>query len=709
MTRGRWAALLLAGLVLGPSALARAQGTSPVTVRIAGGDVTVVADRLEEITGDNLVIATGNVEVVQGASRISADRVEINSETGDITAQGRVVFYDGESQLTGPRIEYNFKTGTGVVYQGQTRTPPYLRLSGERMERVAESVYTVRRGTFTTCEDDPPSWSFRFGSARADLEDWIYGTNASFWVKNAPLIPLIPFFAAPLRRERQSGFLIPRAGSSGTKGFYAEVPFYWAISDSQDATIALDYYSKRGMGGTAQYRYVLSETNRGSVSGFYLNDRKGEDGQHRGLWRARHDWQIAPGLTFKADINGVSDDNLLLDFGDRIQQRSVQRVESNVILTKTWQSWNLVADAFWYQDLTTRAKVELHRLPEISLVGVRQPVAGVPGLLYETEASLVRFVRSVGSEGTRLDVHPRLSLPISPGGFFTVTPFVGGRLTAYDKTVTGTVVRPDGVQIETTENTPRLRPLFEAGTDVEMIASRVYQAGGFAGFESWLHTIEPRLNYAWITGANTSRLPQWTEGVDAITESNVVQYSLTNRIRGRTVAPPGTEPLRLEVLRLVVGHSYDLRQSRSGAVTGQLIVQPTPLIRFRGDVAYEPRTGVFDTADTDVSVVTPYVTAGLGTRYSDPAKINFLQSSVTANISPYFTARASTNVDVRTSTFVESRFGADIRFQCWSFSIDYVKRSLGGNDISFALNLLGIGGPLPTSVGVGTLESSKQR
>src|SRR2546429_187402 len=86
------------------------------------------------------------------------------------------------------------------------------------------------------------------GGAR-DLEAFRYATNASFWVKSLPIIPYFPFFAAPIRRERESGFLPPQLGTSARKGFFAEVPFYWAISDSQDATLTLDAYEKRGFGG----------------------------------------------------------------------------------------------------------------------------------------------------------------------------------------------------------------------------------------------------------------------------------------------------------------------------------------------------------------------------------------------------------------------------------------------------------------------------
>ena len=428
-------------VLLGPVALTGIAwgqtAQAPVVVPTPGGDVTVLADRLEEVGPDRLLVATGNVEITRGRSRLIADRVEINRETGDAVAQGRVVFYDGEDQLTGRRIDYNLETGTGVVYDSEARVAPYYRIGGERMDRLGESVYQIQRGVFTTCEDDPPTWSFKFGSATADLEDFVYGTDASFWVKDLPLIPFFPFFAAAIRRERQTGFLFPKLGHSSRKGFQAEMPFYWALSDSADVTVAPLMYSERGFGLTAEARYVLSNEQRGGFSGFLLQETEKNDAT-RGLGSFKHDWQIAPGLSLKVDVNAVTGDTVLSEYGDRLQQRSSQRVESNVFLTRTWESWNFVANAFSYQDLTIRRPVELRRLPDLNLIGVRQPIPGLPGFLWEMETSYVNFVRDVGSEGQRLDLHPRISRPIPVAGLLTVTPFVGGRLTGYDKTVTGT-------------------------------------------------------------------------------------------------------------------------------------------------------------------------------------------------------------------------------------------------------------------------------
>ncbi len=705
------AALLGAVGLAGVSAAQTPVPQVPVTVDAAGGDVTILADRLEEVGADRLLVATGNVEITKGRSRLMADRVEINRETGDAVAQGRVVFYDGEDQLTGRRIDYNLKTGTGVVYDSDARVAPYYRIAGERMDRLGESVYKVRRGVFTTCEDDSPTWSFRFGSGVADLEDFVYGTDASFWVKDIPLIPFVPFFAAAIRRERQTGFLFPKVGDSGRKGFSAEVPFYWAISDSADATFAPITYSKLGEGFSFENRYVLSPDQRGSESGFLMQETARHDAT-RGQGSLRHDWLLEPGFSVKVDLNGVTDDNVLKQYGDRLQQRSAQRVESNVFLSKSWEAWNFVGNAFSYQDLTTPRGVELRRLPDLNLQAVRQPIPGLPGFLYELDTSYVDFVREVGSSGQRLDVHPRISRPFSVDGLFTVTPFVGGRLTAYDKTVVGSrTTRGVNGSLEVTDNQGRLRRLAEAGTDIETSLARTYSTGGTWGIDGLLHTIEPRVQYLWITGKEQTRLPIWTEGVDRIPDTSQIVYSLTNRVRARTVTLPDTETVRWELLRFAVGHIYDLRAQQPGSIFGTLIVEPLPAqrLRFRGDISHSVRGQGIDAATADLSLRFDPVplTLSVGTRYSDPGKINFLTTGLEVELSRYFVLRNTNAFDARTGTFVESRVSGDIRFQCWALTLEFVHRS-GRQEDEFAigLNLLGVGGPFRTSIGLGAIDGA---
>jgi LPS-assembly protein len=729
MRRFQAALLLLAGALLADPVPSAAQAPGPVTVQTAGGEVTILADRLEHVGPDNLLVATGNVVITRGTARLLADRVEINRDTGDAIAQGRVIFYDGEDRLTGDRIEYNVKTGTGVVHRGRLQSAPYYSIAGERMERLGDSVYRVRRGIFTTCEDDAsPAWSFRFGTATADLDDLIYGTNASFWVKDIPLIPFVPFFAAAIRRERQTGFLPPKFGSSSRKGFFAEIPFFWAVSDSQDLTVGFDVFERRGVGASAEYRYALSERQRGAVSGFFVHESQ-QDGDSRGYGRFQHDWRIGPGLLFRADINGVSDDGVLRLYEDSLQARSAQRADSNVFLTRSSENWNVVGRVYVYQDLTTLHPVELQRLPELTVQGLRQPLPGLPGVLYQVDASLVNFYRELGSDGTRFDLRPRMSRPIPLAGYATLTPFVGGRVTAYDRTVTDTGYK-HGVFIEHTNDRTRVRQLAELGADAESRVTRAYQLGGAGGLAGVLHSVEPRTHYVRIFGENFYSLPIWTERVDRVPEANWFEYSVTNRLRGRTVNPEGTEAARLDLVRLVVGHARDIENDRWGNLAGDLIVQPSNVLRFRSDVSYSVDRGVFEAFTTDLAVVAPYVTANVGTRYDrrqafvpdfveipgtynpggdvpDRASVNFLQGGLSAEVWRNLTARASTNWDLRSDTFVESRFGVDFKFQCWALLLEYIRRDQeagsrsGENEFRFSVNLLGLGGALSSRLGVG--------
>lgn len=734
MTLFRAAILLIACALLAHGVAAAQAPSSPTTVRTPGGEVSVVADRIEQVGPDNLVVASGNAELTKGTARLLADRIEINRATGDATAQGRVIFYDGDDRLTGERIDYNIKTGTGVVYQAEARAAPYYRLMGERLERIGESVYRVRRGVFTTCDDDTPSWSFHVGSGTADLQDFVYGTNASFWLKDVPLIPYFPFFAAAIRRERQTGFLAPQFGNSSRKGFFVEIPFYWAITDSQDATLSLDAFSRRGVGGSAQYRYVISRDQKGSLGGFFVHESV-TTGDTRGFGSVKHDWQIGPGLSFRADLNAVSDDLLLREYQSELQVRSSQRAESNMFLTKSWSNWNFVGRAYWYQDLTTERPVELQRVPELTLQGVRQALPGLPGFLYQVDTSAVNFIREVGSEGFRYDLHPVVSRPVSLAGYATVTPFVGGRVTTYSVTATGThIPLAGGNVIETTKDEPRVRDLVDFGSDAESRASRVYGLGGFGGLDSVLHSIEPRARYIRILGHNFNRLPLWTDQIDRIPKSSWLEYSLTNRLRGRTVSVEGAEAERIDLLRFVVGHAYDFERSRLGNVAGDLLVQPTTLVSLHADASYNVEGDGLQSYTSDASLHLARFTASIGHRYTrqppqivpyfvqvpgtvnpddtlNTPSVNFLQGGFTWEIWKHLAVRARTNLDIRTETFVESRYGVDIKFDCWAVSLEYINRGRDStgrsseDEFRFSVNLLGLGNVLSTRLGTGVADS----
>jgi LPS-assembly protein len=731
LTPRGWAAVLAVALwgLAGPwPALAQ---QSPLSLSGPGGETNIVADRMQQVGGDSdLLLATGNVEITRGGSRLVADRVEINRATGEAVAQGKAVFFDGQDRLVGERIDFNLNTGTGVVYKGSTFVPPYYRLSGDRMDRLGEGVYSVRQGVFTTCEGDDPAWSFRFGSAEADLEDLITGTDTSFLVKGFPVIPWVPFFAASIGRERKSGFLFPEFGSNSRYGYLARTPYYWAINDSQDLTVALDVYTKRGIGADLDYRYILSRDTRGQLTAFGFNESFLNSAQsaglpeNRGYVKFQHIWQATPSLSFKLDSNVTSDDNVYKTYALTTADRVRQVAETNAFVTQRWNSFNLVGRVYWYQDLTQTRAVELQRAPEITLTGLRQPLPGVPGLLYEGQASFVNFVREVGSAGVRADFHPRLYRPVPVAGLFTVTPYAGGRLTFYNREAVGYGVSNGAdsaspVTIEQTKNTNRLRQQVEGGLLVDARASRVYTLDGAGGIAALEHVIEPHANFLEIRGLDQKATPQWEPGggptrgidpgyeartgIDAVNKANEVTYSLVNHLNARTTSGSNEQPVRWELARMTLSQTFNFRPVSTPVkdLVAEALVQPNEHLRFRADARYNVYGLGFRDANADIGAVFRDFSANVGPRFNEQQGFRFLQADGRARLSRFVDATASSAWDVTNNRATEARGGLDIHFDCWSITTEYVYRYGQDSEFRFSVNLLGVGQAGTSARGLG--------
>src|SRR5262249_43894714 len=300
--------LVVAWLALLPS-LGWGQERERLSIE-AGSPVTVYADHVQNLEQEKLLLAEGNVQLEQGDVRLESDRMEVNTETGEAVASGRVVLFDGRDRLTGSRIEYNLRSGTGIVYQAEAAAEPHFFFQGNSMDRVGDKAYRIQGGVFTTCEDETPAWSVRLGKATAYLDDYMWGTNASFWVWKVPLVPFIPFFATSLRKDRHTGLLTPTFGSSNEKGFFIRQPIYIVLGDSQDLVLSPACFTKRGPGIGGTYRYVRTEGSRGELDGFYLHDdeESPDHGANRWIASLRHEEDITPRLVFKADVARVSDD-----------------------------------------------------------------------------------------------------------------------------------------------------------------------------------------------------------------------------------------------------------------------------------------------------------------------------------------------------------------------------------------------------------------
>lgn len=712
--------------------IAVAQQSPPMTLSGPGGETNVVADRIQQIGGDSdLFLATGNVEITRGNNRLVADRVELNRATGEAVAQGRATFFDGQDRLVGERIDFNLKTGTGIVYKGSTFVPPFYHLSADRMYKLGEGIYSIRQGFFTTCEGDDPPWGFKLGSAEVDLESSVQGSDTSFLVKGFPVIPYVPFFAAALRRERQSGFLFPEYGTNSRYGLLTRIPYYWAIDDSQDLTVAMDAYTKRGIGMDIDYRYMLSRDAQGELTAFGVNESFLTTAQQRGFPENRgyvkyvHSWQATPSFSVKLDSNVTSDDSVFKTYAYTTADRVRQRADTNLYITQRWETVNLLGRVYWYQDLTQTRAVELQRVPDIRLTAVRQPLPGNTGLLVEGQASFVNFIRTIGTAGIRADLHPRLYLPIPVAGLFTITPYAGGRLTLYNQEVigestsNGPAIANEPVSIEDTRETLRLRQQMEGGALVETRISRVYNLPGTGSIAALQHVIEPRANFIEIRGINQKANPQYEPGggpttgidpgyeartgIDAVNKANEVTYAITNRLNARTTAGVNEEPVRWELARMTLSQTFNFLSVPQPFkdLIGEVAVRPNEHFSISANARYNVyNLGLRDANGAFTAIFKDY-SASVGPRFDLQQGFNFIEAGATARVSRFVDAKTYSAWDVTAGRATEVRGGLDIHFDCWAILTEYIYRFGQDNELRFSINLLGVGQVATQARGLG--------
>ena len=135
-----------------------------------------------------------------------------------------------------------------------------------------------------------PDW--RLAGSELDLTVDGYGTlkHGRFLARDIPVL-YVPYLIFPAKTTRQSGLLFPRVSYSRDKnGLDVEIPFFWAVSESADATFSQRYLEKRGFKEGLEVRYFPARGHSAPFTAIIINDRQAYHGNRR-----RHQPRLAGG------------------------------------------------------------------------------------------------------------------------------------------------------------------------------------------------------------------------------------------------------------------------------------------------------------------------------------------------------------------------------------------------------------------------------
>src|SRR5207237_9312268 len=115
---------------------------------------------------------------------------------------------------------------------------------------------------------------------------------------------------------------------------------------------------------------------------------------------------------------------------------------------------------------------------------------------------------------------------------------------------------------------------------------------------------------------------------------------------------------------LTPAHACASRPALSGtqparALSGDLIIQPTTVLRRRADAAYHMYGRGLRSANTDLTATYRDVAVTVGSRFDEIAGANYVTAQVSAKILSNLDAHVAAGYDVRKGSSVENRVGID--------------------------------------------------
>jgi LPS-assembly protein len=531
-------------------------------------------------------------------------------------AEGNVVFDQGDQQrITGSRAEWNYRTKTGwfensTGFTNRTVDGTRIYFTADRVEKVSLDTIVAINVQITACDEDVPKWSFHAHRAKIITGDRVRIYSPRLKVKGIPII-FLPYASVSIKhQDRASGFLTPTFGGSGAKGFRFSSAYYQTLGRSADFTVRSEVYTARGLGLGGQLRTRANSRSFLNVGFYTVKDRifgpkadAAHPDQGGSSLYVEGVHYFSNGFIAAADVNITSNLAFRQVFSDNIQQVISPEETSQVFINKDHNeySFNLLARS----QVTSlpNSRIRIRELPSVTIDKRPSPLSFLKSLpLYfsfeggaegvsrkETVEDLATFIGEAGGNPIvtpsivqRLDLHPRLELPLNFAGW-SVTATAAGRITFYSNSLDPT--NRDVLS----QNITRTYGEFELDVRPPALAKDFNRGSGTFFFR---HVIEPYVTYRKISGIdNFDRIIRF-DYIDAIADTNEIEFGVANRFFTRR----STENVSKAASRAANVRKAASRAPKSGEKSGEkssVSSQPYEAltITVRGKYFFDPYFG----------------------------------------------------------------------------------------------------------------------
>ena len=224
-------------------------------------DVSFEADTITVEQENGLMVATGNVKVIQKGEELTAEKIVYNQLTGEARATGSVILTtkDGATHISDEMLldeNFTHAVATPLV----TTLSDGTRFSAKSGDHKQQQRTIFDRSVFSPCKCDydageSPIWDLRSSTSEHNIKtQTITHQNVRMHIFGLPVL-YFPVLSHPdATVERRSGFLTPTISVSNDNGLTVTTPYFYAISPSQDIEFQPTNFQYRGQGLKTLYR-----------------------------------------------------------------------------------------------------------------------------------------------------------------------------------------------------------------------------------------------------------------------------------------------------------------------------------------------------------------------------------------------------------------------------------------------------------------------
>jgi len=295
---------------------------------------TLIADSLA-IRGNDVLVASGNVEVFYQGTTLQASGVIYDRQADLLTISGPIRVRDANGDvILADQAELSGDLTSGILTSARLVLDQQLQLAAAEMIRVGGRYTALNRVAASSCKvcagNPTPLWEIRARRVVHDqLEQQLYFDHAQFRIAGVPVF-YIPRLRMPdPTLTRATGFMLPDLRSTSGLGVGIKVPYFVRLGDHRDLLLTPYISAKDGRSLELRYRQAF-RTGTISVTGALSQDEL-LPGEARGYLTAQGAFDLPRDFVLTFDGIGVTDRGYLVDYGISDQDR----LESRVAITRT--------------------------------------------------------------------------------------------------------------------------------------------------------------------------------------------------------------------------------------------------------------------------------------------------------------------------------------------------------------------------------------